>query len=335
MYVFENTERFAKKANDFEAKSLLYLLGSHPDKVAIQTCTIDCFNDVTGINEDRLWDLQSKNYSTITPKMIGGFLITLYKNFVSDFDFEDFILFVPTIEQKRLEEGAVPPYSYSDFTMESKDKINEGLESEIKTKGLSPEKLKEFLGKIRIVTDNRKIASYVKSVCSFRRKTVVGNESYERIFKEIRDKQTALKNSEIEGIKIEKPSDVLQLGRHISRADIETLIITRLVGGELFKNRGIPPEFHSETRGMDVDGIRDVIQECNSNLAKAFFDKNKSKTAWKVFEVLLEALQLGKNPTIDEALEKVMEINGIPNTILNERTIKYLASIMKEGLHED
>ena len=43
---------------------------------------------------DRLWDIQSKGASNSSPKSLGKELVTLYKNYISDFDFESFILFV-------------------------------------------------------------------------------------------------------------------------------------------------------------------------------------------------------------------------------------------------
>ncbi|MCA6956607.1 hypothetical protein, partial [Pectobacterium polaris] len=89
MYTFKNTERNNKKASEFETKSMLYLLGMRTDSNEIETITIDCFNDVTGACNkfEKLWDIQSKNHSTLPPSKIGESLLTLYNNYVSDFDF--------------------------------------------------------------------------------------------------------------------------------------------------------------------------------------------------------------------------------------------------------
>lgn len=40
---------------------------------------------------DKLWDLQSKGATGNSPKAIGKELVTLFKNYLSDFEFSDFI----------------------------------------------------------------------------------------------------------------------------------------------------------------------------------------------------------------------------------------------------
>ena len=62
-YTFKNTEINNEKANDFETKSLLYLIGKRKDSKKVEYVTFDCFNDINGINKklDEIWDIQSKN----------------------------------------------------------------------------------------------------------------------------------------------------------------------------------------------------------------------------------------------------------------------------------
>lgn len=43
---------------------------------------------------DKLWDVQSKGAKGNSPKALGKELVTLFKNFVCDFEFADYILFV-------------------------------------------------------------------------------------------------------------------------------------------------------------------------------------------------------------------------------------------------
>lgn len=51
MYIFKNTELNNKKSADYETKSLLYLFGMRKDSEKVDIVVIDCFNDVTGVNE--------------------------------------------------------------------------------------------------------------------------------------------------------------------------------------------------------------------------------------------------------------------------------------------
>ena len=99
MYKFLYTERTNEKATEFETKSLLYLLSMRDDSQEIDIFLIDCFNDVTGINNEcsKLWDVQSKGVKALTPKKIGIALITLFENYISDINFNFYILFFPKI----------------------------------------------------------------------------------------------------------------------------------------------------------------------------------------------------------------------------------------------
>ncbi|MGL6002402.1 MAG: hypothetical protein ACRCZ4_09950, partial [Plesiomonas sp.] len=91
-YTFTNTEINNKKASEFETKSLLYLLGMRDDSDEIEIITVDCFNDVTGADENfnKLWDVQSKNHSSLPPSKIGESLLTLYNNYISSIEFIDY-----------------------------------------------------------------------------------------------------------------------------------------------------------------------------------------------------------------------------------------------------
>ena len=99
-YTFKNTEINNKKATDFETKSLLYLIGRRKDSKEIEYITFDCFNDVSGVNKnsDKIWDIQSKNEKSLNPKKIGKYFYTLFDNYLSSFDFKEFIFFSPVLK---------------------------------------------------------------------------------------------------------------------------------------------------------------------------------------------------------------------------------------------
>ena len=42
----------------------------------------------------KLWDLQSKGAKNSSPKSIGKELVTLFKNYISEIDFDAYILFL-------------------------------------------------------------------------------------------------------------------------------------------------------------------------------------------------------------------------------------------------
>ena len=114
LYKFTNTEINNKKASEFETKSLLYLIGMRADSKEIEILTVDCFNDITGANESfsKLWDVQSKNHKSLPPSKIGESLLTLYKNFISSFDFAEYILFIPKLKRDYLIDSSLNVYGY-------------------------------------------------------------------------------------------------------------------------------------------------------------------------------------------------------------------------------
>lgn len=86
MYIFETTEQNNAKANDFETKSLLYLMSFKSDSTDIDSFFVDCFNDITGVSNDLLKTLgcsiqkccltDTKNYWETFDNIISKFYIT-------------------------------------------------------------------------------------------------------------------------------------------------------------------------------------------------------------------------------------------------------------------
>ncbi len=242
MYTFKNTEINNKKASDFETKSMLYLLGMRSDSGEIEIITVDCFNDVTGANDDfsKLWDVQSKNHSSLPPSKIGESLSTLYDNYVSSISFCDYILFIPKLNRDYLIDSSLNVYKYGNINKKQK----KGIENKLKEKingnksGAIPSLFIDFLSQVTFVEDNKKISTYIKRISKFKNTKTVSEEIYDRIFNEIRNAQSSLKNSYIENEEISHPSEVLGFNRHITKAVINTLLINRLVGIDIFSFPG-------------------------------------------------------------------------------------------------
>ena len=95
-YIVRSSEKLRKPAADAETKALLYLMSFYKNSNEIYYFVIDFFNDLTGLNRiaNKLWDLQSKGAKNSSPKSIGKELVTLFKNFLSEIDFEAYILFL-------------------------------------------------------------------------------------------------------------------------------------------------------------------------------------------------------------------------------------------------
>lgn len=336
MYTFKNTEINNKKASEFETKALLYLLGMRSDSEEIEIITIDCFNDVTGSNSDfsKLWDVQSKNHISLPPSKIGESLSTLYNNFISAIHFHEYILFIPKLNRDYLIEPNVNVYNYENI----QERQKKGIENKLKEKingnksGKNPPLLFDFLSKIYFVEDNKKISTYIKKISKFRNKKSIPDAIYDRIFFEIRDRQTALKNSYIENEKIKHPSEVLNFNRHIRKIDINTLLISRLVGIDIFSFPGIPLNFFIVLNGRDEEEVKDLIQDCNENLSRAFFDKNGCREFWKVTESLIKILRDKPNDSVFDVYSMLESEVSVKTEYLTKETLLYMIALVKTGL---
>ena len=337
MYTFKNTERNNKKSSEFETKSLLYLIGMRPDRKEIELVTIDCFNDVTGSNIDcsKLWDIQSKNHAILNPAKIGESLYTLYDNFISKINFVDYILFIPKLKPEYLINNSLNTYKYANI----KKKIQTGIEKKLKVKigDTSPPLFDNFLENVIFVQDNKRISTYIKTIAHFKNKKIVTEAFYESIFNEIRDIQTGLKNSYIENITIKNPKEVLNFNRHITKNDINTLLISRLLGVEIFSSHGIPAAFLPFIKDIfdDEEAVKDLIQECNANLSRAFFNKNDSRKFWKISELIISEIRGNRGYDVNQIyafLELSMNITSI---YLTRETIQYMIALIKTGIEND
>lgn len=336
MYTFKNTEINNKKASDFETKSMLYLLGMRSDSEEIEIITVDCFNDVTGSNTDfsKLWDVQSKNHSNLPPSKIGESLYTLYNNYISTISFYEYILFIPKLNRDYLIDPSLNIYNYENIN----EKQRKGIEKKLKEKingdksGESPPLFIDFLSKVCFVEDNKVVSTYIKKISRFKNKKSISEEIYDRIFFEIRDAQNALKNSYIENEKINHPSEVLGFNRHITKKEINTLLISRLIGIDVFSFRGIPVNFFDVLTGKDEEERKDLLQECNENLSRAFFDKNGCREFWKATEILISIFKERPASSIFDVYSSLTSGFKIQTEYLTKETLLFMISLVKTGL---
>lgn len=336
-YTFKNTEINNKKATDFETKSLLYLIGKRKDSKEVEYIAFDCFNDVSGINKksDKIWDIQSKNEKNLNPKKIGKYFFTLFDNFTSSFDFKEFIFFCPVLKTEYKIDAKLNTYGIENIADKTLTRIKNGLNLEvIRVKGTSinyDKKQEDFLKKVIIVEDTEFDNEYIKTVTKFKKTEIKTDAFYQSVFQDLRDIQSSKKNSYIENEIITNIKDVLKFNRHLFSKDVETLIISRIIGCEVFEYKSIPFYFYPLINALDVEDVKDTVQECNSNLSRAFFNKNSNREFWKICEVIIEFIE-SNNITDVEQIFKTIFNNYKPRiSYLTPITIKYLIAITIEG----
>lgn len=337
-YTFKNTEINNEKANDFETKSLLYLIGKRKDSKKIEYVTFDCFNDINGINKklDEIWDIQSKNEKKLSPKKIGKYLFTLFDNYLSPFTFKEFIFFCPILNPNYKKKETVNIYDLSNIQLKTFDRIKNGITEEVlRVKGSNinyTAEIETFLDKVIIVEDNNTKSEYIESVTKFKNTNIKTTEFYNDVFNDIRKIQTDKKNSFIENETIQQIKDVLNFQRHLSTKEIETLIISRIIGFEVFDNiLYIPFCFNPMINHLDQEDLKDLLQECNSNLSRAFFNKNSNRIFWNVSESIITYLTQNSNNNPEDIYNEIFSDKRIGTSYLTEITLKFLISIIIEG----
>ncbi|UNY98359.1 hypothetical protein MQE36_14885 [Zhouia spongiae] len=336
-YTFKNTEINNKKATDFETKSLLYLIGRRKDSKEVEYIAFDCFNDVSGINKnsDRIWDIQSKNEKSLSPKKIGKYFFTLFDNHTSPFDFTEFIFFCPVLKPEYKVDKKLNIYGIENIVDKTLIRIKNGLKEEVirvkgETKDYSIEQ-EDFLKKVNIVEDTDLDNEYIKTITKFKKSEIKSDAFYQSVFQDLRDIQSAKKNSQIENSIISQIKDVLRFNRHLYTKDIEVLIISRIIGCEVFDYKGIPLHFLPIIDILDFEDKKDTIQECNSNLSRAFFNKNSNREFWKICEIIIEYLESNDLTDVEMIFNNLFTEYKFKISYLTPITIKYLIAITIDG----
>ena len=88
----------------------------------------------------RLWDVQSKGNHNVGPKAIGRELVTLFKNYMSEFTFETYILFVGSVSGALRKDQSLAVFGIENAKDTAVKLIKEGLveEGNAKLTGVEP-----------------------------------------------------------------------------------------------------------------------------------------------------------------------------------------------------
>lgn len=340
MYQFTTTERNNEKASEYETKAMLYLFGCRQDSRDMDVFIIDCFNDVSGASRDvnRLWDVQSKGVRSLNPKKIGESLITLFQNYISDIEFEHYILFMPKLKEMYLDDENRTYFQINNFKLQYKAKIKQGLKSEYARRNSSePQQtdLDYFLQIVEFVIAEEQKLEYIKRITSFKSSLKLEDAFYDALFDDISNHHTILKTKNIDGYQIMNAAEVLQYEKLLWKKEIDALVVNRILGMDLFNPRQVPNSFIDEIAKLDVEDRKEIIQECQSDIAKLLFDKNGRHIFWRFFNRLLsydDAIRV-ENPR--EISERMRRDNIVIPRTLSQISVVYLISALKEGLNDD
>ncbi|WP_068983523.1 MULTISPECIES: hypothetical protein [Lysinibacillus] len=339
VYTVKSSEKLRAAGAEYETKALLYLMNFREDSDDVHYYIVDFFNDLTGMSRigQKMWDIQSKGAKNSPPKAIGKELVTLYKNYLSEFEFNCFILFMGGISNSVRINPDLNVFELKNIKESAVVKIREGLIEEcqaktyIDNKDIDEQKINDFLSLVQFVVDDKPNSDYVKSIIKTHVKLIPSQEILNSIFNEIRDKQSNKKNSVVENITIETCHEALNYGRHLTTGEIRLLAIARIINRDPFE-KGVPLAFYSIISKLDGERQKDIILESQLALSKALYNKNNADNFWKLFENVYHVIMINPNTDVNklyskldlDLLERCMDFDVI--------SLKYFISLIKDGI---
>jgi len=341
-YIVKSTEKTRKSGAETETKALLYLMNFRNDSEEIYYFIVDFFNDLTGMDtySDKLWDLQSKGAKGNSPKAIGKELVTLFKNFLSDFDFADYILFVGGVSKTFRLDDDINSFGINNVRTDAQKKMIEGLKEEatakeyIENSDITDDNIVSFLKKVRFVVDNKKPSEYVKAIIKEHPGLVPEEKILDAIFNEIRDKQASRKNVQMaEGIVIETKDESLKYFRHLTATDIRLLTLQRIINRNPIE-QGVPMSFMPVLRTCPPEQENDFVQQCQASLSRALFNKNSAESFWALLENIYNIIITNPQFDVNEIFGRVDKTIRNNAKDFNVLSLKYFIAQVKDGIQK-
>lgn len=339
-YKIESTERLRKPGAEMETKALLYLMNFREDSDEIHYFVVDFFNDLTGMDRasSKLWDMQSKGASNSSPKSIGKELVTLYKNYLSDLTFNFLILFLGGISNTVRIDDSKNAFGIENIKADALKKVIEGLKEEsdaktyIDSSKITAASINAFLENIIFVIDDKSPSEYVKAIIKDHSHIIPEDKVLNAIFNEIRDEQSSKKNSHvIEGLIISTSDEALNCYRHLTNNEIRLMTLQRIINRDPLA-QGLPLSFIPILNQCPPERQKDMIDECQSSLCRALFNKNAAQCFWSIFEQIYFIIL--NNPTNDlQHLYRKVDSELIKNCPdFDTLSVKYFISVVKDGI---
>lgn len=339
-YTIKSSEKLRPSGAEYETKALLYLMNFRADSPEVHYYVVDFFNDLTGMNRTgrKMWDIQSKGAKNSSPKALGKELVTLFKNYKSDFAFDCFVLFVGGVSPTVRINQTKNIFDIKNIQPDALKKMKQGLLEECNDKSyidntnISDKELDEFLSKIQFVVDDKKPHEYVKSIIKTHTKLIPNEEILNAIFNEIRDKQASKKNSSVvENITIETSHEALNYSRHLTAGEIRLLTISRIINRNLFE-KGPPLPFYIILNSVPDERKKDVILESQLALSRALFNKNNANTFWRLFENIYSTIVQNPMDNVNVLYDKLDHDIVEQCYDFEVISLKYLISLIKDGI---
>lgn len=126
-------------------------------------------------------------------------------------------------------------FDSSNVNFSALSKLKEGLKKEAREKtyindsDVTDSNIDDFLQKVTFVVDNSSPSEYVKAIIKDHPDIIPEERILTAIFNEIRNAQSELKNTVVEGVVIQTTDEVLRYCRHLTNSEIRLLTLNRII----------------------------------------------------------------------------------------------------------
>lgn len=339
-YTVSSSEKLRKSAAETETKAMLYLMNFYDDNDEIYYFVVDFYNDITGMNRTSraLWDMQSKGAKNPSPKAIGSELVTLYKNYISEFDFKAYILFLGGVTGAFRIDSNINVFGMENIKADALVNLKKGLEEEAKRKTYIPNDkidsttIQDFISKVRFVVDDKQPSDYIRPIIGNSISVIPEDDVLTAVFNEIRDKQSSKKNiSVVEGVTINDMSDALNFCRHLTVPEIKMFVLQRVLNWDFLK-QGIPTDFLDVVRNFPPEAVNEKVEECQQACCRALFNNNCAEGYWRFFGFVVDEINSNRSASVNEIYNKIPDdiLNTCPD--LETLSFKYFIAVIKGGI---
>ncbi len=340
-YTVTASERNNESASTQETKALLYLMSFRQDSEDIFYYVIDFFNDVTGVDRAGScgWDIQSKASNNLSQAVVGRYLVTLYKNYLSEFQFNSYILFANGFLPSILIDKDLREFNICNFTDKAQKAILKNLKEEALKKTyidnslITDANISDFLSKVTFVVADADKANYIKKIVKINPSILPSDDYLNRIFDQIRAKQSDKKNINTENVTINVLADFVRYNKHLTNHEVKMLVLSRLI-----HRSGIdktPISFLSVLANHNELEQHEILEECQDCMARVMCDINNGVAYWSLFEDIYKYVSLYPMYNVDR-IYSLLDANKINRVqFLNINSTKFFIALVKDGLQYD
>lgn len=341
-YVVQSSEKVRGIGADYETKAMLYLMNCREDSHEINFFAIDFYNDVTGLNihADRAWDVQSKGTKGTSAKGIGRELVTLFKNEMSDLNFDYLILFIADVPDTFRKDSTNNTFGIGNIKEKALKSVRAGLIDEAKKRiksyieaaWITDENIDNFLQKVTFVIDDKSKADYIKGIMSINPKYIPKDNVLDGIFNKIRDAQAGKKNNEsVEGEMVSRLRDVLYYDRILRSKEIRLMVLNTFINHDVM-NTPAPQSFYQLLHRFDGLKQKDIVEDCKLQISRLLYDKTYTDEFWDLLDLICETVADNKALTVKQTFDIISDRDAVNNPRLDDYTVQYIISVMKEAL---